>query len=217
MKKIKIKDVKLVIFDLDGTLIDAYDSIERSFNFVMSKLGYPAKKPLVIRGAVGWGDKNLLEPFVAKRDLDKALLLYRRHHKSALIAYSRVYKYVYILLGRLKNKGYKLAVASNRPTKFSWILLRHLRLEKYFDYVLCADKLEKGKPDPRILIKIMEKFRVGRQETVYVGDMALDAETGRGAGVKAIIVTTGSSTKTQILKEKPYLVIKSIKEIAGIF
>ncbi|MFH1441092.1 MAG: HAD family hydrolase [Candidatus Omnitrophota bacterium] len=213
MKKMKITGIKLIIFDLDGTLIDAYDSIERSFNFTMLKLGYQAKKHLIIRRAVGWGDKNLLKPFVSRQDLNKALLLYRKHHKTALIEYSRVYKYVYLLLNRLRKKGYKLAVASNRPTRFSWILLRHLRLEKYFDYVLCADKLEKGKPNPQILIKIMEKFKAGRQEAVYVGDMALDAEAGRRAGIKTIIVTTGSSTKNQILKEKPYLIIKSIKEI----
>jgi HAD superfamily hydrolase (TIGR01549 family) len=205
---------RLIIFDLDGTLIDAYPAIIRSFNYTMRKLGYPAQKSKVIRRAVGWGDQNLLSPFVKPEHLRKALRIYRLHHKTALIKGSRLFPRVNKLLDYLKNKGYKLAVASNRPTRFSVILIKHLKLKKYFEYVLCADKLKHIKPHPQILNKIIRSFRLKPAQTIYVGDMTIDAQTGRRARVKAILVSTGSSTRNEIERERPYRIIT---RIAGLF
>jgi len=211
-----MKDIKLIIFDLDGTLVDAYEAITRSFNYTMKKCGYPAQKPLVIRRAVGWGDKGLLKPFVKKCDLDKALSIYRRHHSISLIKHSRLIKGVQAILDYLKNKNYLLAVASNRPTRFSRIILKQLKLRGYFDYVLCADKLKSGKPHPVILQRIMQRLDVMPEETIYIGDMPIDAQAARRADIKAVIVTTGSGTKKEIRRERPYLVIKGILDIKGV-
>jgi phosphoglycolate phosphatase len=208
-----MKDIKLIIFDLDGTLVDAYPAIIKSFNYTMQRLNYPIQNASVIRRAVGLGDENLLRPFIKTKDLNKTISLYRRHHKRALLTGSRLFPQVNKILGYLKNKGYKLAIASNRPTKFSWILIKHLRLESYFDYVLCADRLRHIKPHPEILNKIMQKFSARPWQTIYIGDMTIDAQAGRRAKVKTIIVTTGSSTNYQIKKERPYRIIRKIKEL----
>jgi len=205
--------IKLIIFDLDGTLVDAYPAIVRSFNYALQKLGYPKQSSLVVRRAVGWGDENLLKPFLSPEDLKKAVSIYRRHHRSSLVKGSRLFSKAKYVLTYLKNRGYKLAVASNRPTKFSWILIRHLKIEKYFDYVLCADRLRHMKPHPEILHKIMQKFSLKPKQTLYVGDMTIDAQAGRRAKVKTIIVTTGSSRKQEIKKESPYRIIRRITEL----
>ncbi|MDD2752537.1 MAG: HAD hydrolase-like protein, partial [Candidatus Omnitrophica bacterium] len=105
-----MKNIKLVIFDLDGTLINAFTAINRSFNYTMRNLGYPRQNSLTIRRAVGWGDKNLLKPFLLAKDLPQATLIYRRHHKKALISGSRLYPGARKLLNFLRLKGYKLAV-----------------------------------------------------------------------------------------------------------
>jgi phosphoglycolate phosphatase len=162
---------------------------------------------------VGWGDANLLKPFVTSKDLEKALSLYRKHHKTSLVRYSKLLPHAAMVLRNLKNDNYKLAVASNRPTKFSLILIRHLKLKDYFDYILCADKLKQGKPHPEILHQIMRKLLVRPEETLYVGDMVIDAKAGRAAGVRTVIVTTGSSHLTEIKKEKPYRVIHNISAL----
>ena len=211
-----MKNIKLIIFDLDGTLVDAYGAIIRSFNFTMQKLNCPRQDDLTIRRAVGRGDENLLKPFINLKNLKKALILYRRHHKTSLLKYSRLFPNVELLLRYLKDKGYKLAIASNRPTKFSWILIRHLGLSKYFDYVLCGDKLRHGKPHPEILNKIIQRFSLRPAQTLYVGDMAIDAQAARRAKVKTIIMTTGSSTYPEIKKEKPYRIISRIIELLRI-
>lgn len=208
-----MRDIKLVIFDLDGTLVDAYPAINNSFNYVMRELGLEPQSAATIRRAVGWGDVNLLRPYVHQRNLKRALCLYRNHHRHSLLKYSRLYPHARRLLGHLKAGGFKLAVASNRPTEFSLILLRHLRLIDFFDYVLCADKLKYGKPHPQILNKIIRRFAFKKPQVLYAGDMVIDAQAGRRAGVKTIIVTGGSSSNFEIKRERPFKIISSIDRL----
>ncbi len=206
-------NIKLVIFDLDGTLVDAYSAIEKSVNYAMKKTGYPLKDFLAIRKAVGGGDKNLLGQFVNIKDLKKAIFLYRRDQKIALIKYSTLMPNAGSVLQYLKGKNYKLAVASNRPTRFAKILIQHLNIAQYFDYTLCADKLRFGKPHAEILLKIMQRLSVKRTQSLYVGDMPIDAQAGARAGVKTIIVTTGSSTISEIRKANPQRVIRNLSSL----
>ncbi len=212
MVKKPLGDIKVIIFDLDGTLIDAYEAISFSFNFTMRKLGILEQSKIVIRKAVGWGDRRLLVPFVPNRLMPDALRIYRSHHKKSLVAKAKLFPNVNALLRKFSKKYY-LAVASNRPTKFSNILLKSLNLKRYFDFIICADKLKKGKPHPLILKKIIKKFKVKPKEALYVGDMAIDAQTARRARIKAIIVTTGSSSLEEIKKEKPFRIISSISQL----
>ena len=211
-----IKKPKLVIFDLDGTLVNAYPAIISSFNFTMQELGYPQQDKQVICRAVGRGDKSLLKPFIKVKDLEKAIKSYRRHHYIALRKDSTLFPGVDKLLSYLKDKDYELAVASNRPSSFSWILIRQLGLDKYFGYVLCADRLKHGKPHPEILRRVIKKFSLNPEETIYVGDMAIDAQAGRRAHVRTIVVTTGSSTKAEIRRERPYKIIGRITDLSRI-
>jgi phosphoglycolate phosphatase len=205
-----MKPYKLIIFDLDGTLVDAYKAIEASFNFTMKALGYPKKDSLTIRRAVGWGDENLLKPFIKEKDLKKAVSIYREHHKISLLKKSRVFPGVKNLLGYFRNRGIKLAIATNRPTKFTHILLRRLDIEKFFDYVLCADKLKTIKPHPEILLKIMRKLKSKKDETVYVGDMQIDIKAGRRAKIDTFAVFSGSHTKAELQKEKPTRILPNV-------
>jgi len=211
----KIKDCTLVIFDLDGTLVDAYPAITESFNHVMRAFGYPARSPRVIRAAVGWGDRNLLAPFVRERDLPGILAAYRRHHSSCLRRKSRLLKGARRILGYLKKKDYKLGVASNRPARFSRILITHLKVAHFFDYVLCSDKIRHMKPHPEILMRIMRRLKGDPRHTLFVGDMVIDAQAGSRAGVKTIIVTTGSSSTAHIRKSRPFAVIKNLAQLSS--
>ena len=205
--------LQLVIFDLDGTLVDAYPAIVESFNHTMTRMRLPLKDPLTIKRAVGWGDTNLLKPFVGEKNIKKALRFYRRHHQYSLGRKTRFLPRAKGLLSFLKKKGYRLALASNRPARFTRIILKHLAMNKYFDYVLCGDQLKKAKPHPDIILKILKKLSVSSREAVFVGDMTVDVISGKKAKVKTIAVLTGSSSKKEIQALKPFRMTRDLKEV----
>ena len=204
---------KLFIFDLDGTLVDAYPAIIASFNFAMLEFGYPAQSDRVIKKAVGRGDENLLKPFVRRNDLARAIKVYRTHHAKALLKKVRIMPHARPLLSCLKNKGMKIAIASNRPTKYTHLILKALGLDKIFNKVLCADRLKFGKPNPLILNKITRQLGVPKEESLYIGDMAIDVEAGKRAGIETIAVVTGSSSAAELKKAKPTFLFKDLERL----
>ena len=208
-------NIRLVIFDLDGTLINAYQAVYQSINSAMKKMGFPKVSAQTIRRSVGWGDRHLIEKFVGKEKLAEALAIYRRHHRRSLKNGTALLPGALRLLRSLKKNKYQMAVASNRPTPFSLMILKQLKIKKYFDYVLCADKLKKGKPHPAMLLKILKKFSLKPQEAFYVGDMGIDVQAGQRARIKTIAVTTGSSTKGELARFKPYVIISRVDKVAA--
>lgn len=211
-----MKNIELVIFDLDGTLIDAYPAITESFNHTMKLLGLPRRPAAVIRRAVGRGDAGLLRPFVPKKALGRALAVYRKHHAGALRRRSRLLPGAAGMLEYLKKKGVVMAVASNRPARFSGILLEHLSLDRYFTQVLCADKIKKGKPDPLILRLLLRKLGIRRENALYIGDMGIDALTGLRAGVRTAIVLTGSAERKEVKPFSPWKITRSLNALRKI-
>ena len=214
MAKKKVKDrIQLVIFDLDGTLFNAYPAIAKSFNFAMKKMGYPRIGHNTICRKVGWGEQNLIKPFVAEKDLERTLSIYRRHHKEAIKRGTRLLPGAKRLLLSLHHRGYKIAVASNRSTRSSRLIIKHLKIGDRFDYVLCGDKVKKAKPYPNILNQILKQFSLRPQQALYVGDMTIDVQTGKSAKIKTVAVVTGSSTKKEIERLRPFKVISHISSL----
>lgn len=208
--------IKLVIFDLDGTLMDAYPAVEQSVNYTLKKLGYPKRDYDTIRRSVGWGDSRLLRGFIGDVNLVKALAIYRTHHARALRTGTRLLPGAKKVLKQLKVKGYLLAIASNRPTKFSLIALKYLKIKKYFDYILCADKVKKGKPSPILLRQIVKKFSLKPREAIYVGDMGIDIIAGKRAGIKTIAVLTGSCSRAELRELEPAKIFQNVSFIPGL-
>jgi phosphoglycolate phosphatase len=207
---------KLVIFDIDGTIVNAYDAIEKSINFTLGKLGYPKAKMPFIKKMVGHGDRNFVDCFVEKKDSDEGLKLYRKHHEKALLKYSKVIPGAKQLLRDLKKKGFKLAVASNRPPRYSMILLKHLDLLKYFDAVECARDKSEIKPKPFLIPRILKKLGIKKTEALYVGDMTVDVHAGHNAGVKVVAVLGGSSSHSELKKARPCGITRKISGLLNV-
>ncbi len=205
--------IKLVIFDLDGTLINAYPAVYRSVNFTVKKFGFAPITHQTIKRTVGWGDRHLLQSFIGDKNLDAALRVYRHHHALALRQDTKLLPGALKILQYLKEQGFRLAVASNRPTKFSLIVLRYLKIYSLFDEILCGDKVARPKPSPDILQAILKKLRLFPSQALYVGDMGIDILTGRRAKVKTVAVATGSNTAAELLALKPLAVVKNVCEV----
>jgi phosphoglycolate phosphatase len=207
--------IKLVIFDIDGTLVDAYGAIRKSLNFTMRKLGYPDVSMRRVKRAVGLGDREFIRNFFGKRDIEKAVGLYRSHHAKSLLSHSYVLRGARRILEALKKNGCHLAIVSNRPDPFCSMLLDHLDLAGYFDMILCARHRREIKPSPVMLRRVMRNLRAKPGETIYVGDMVVDVKAGRNAGVRTIAVTGGSSSRRELIRARPFKVISDIKGLTA--
>lgn len=208
--------IKLVIFDLDGTLIDAYEAIEKSLNYTLKTLKYKTVGFPAVHKAVGGGDVNFIKTFVKNKHIEEALEIYRQHHKTSLLTYARTIPSAKRMLKSLKKMNYKLAVATNRPEKFSLILLSHLGLEGCFDLITCASTMEELKPEPTLLLRILKELKINPDEAFYVGDMVVDVYAGKNAGVRTVAVMSGSSSESELKKAKPFKLISSIAELIGL-
>ena len=216
-KSEKVGRIRLVIFDVDGTLVNAYAAVARSVNFLMDTLGLPHVRKKDIIAAVGWGEHHLLAQFIPAASLDKAVALYRLHHADSLRRNSSLLPGARHLLKSLKKKGCILAIASNRSMRFTRLLLRILGIAGYFDCILCRDKVANPKPHPEILLKIMRRLHISRQETIFVGDMTVDIEAGKRAGVRTVAVTTGSSSRRSLKALKPWRIIHALDQVLSLF
>lgn len=208
--------IKAVIFDLDGTLVNAYKAVERSMNYALAKSGFPTVSAYTIKRSVGWGDRQLIEGFVGKENAPRVLEIYRKHHKGSLKDGVTFLPGAKRLLETLGKRGYILAIATNRPERFTRIILKVLQIEKCFDYVLCGDKIKRPKPYPDMLKLILKKYGLIVHEALYVGDMTIDVKTGNRARVRTVAVLTGSSTREEIEALKPFEIIPRISQVTKI-
>ena len=203
---------KLFIFDLDGTLINAYPAIIESMNFTLRRMNHPEAEPDRIIRSVGMGNDGLMKKFFSDQEVPEARQIYREHHRVNLAGKISLLPGALALLRNLKAKGKLLAVASNRPMETASLLIKILEIEVYFDRVLTGEEVNQPKPAPDILIALLDYFQISREEAVYVGDMDIDVETGAAAGVKTIIVVTGSSTREEIEAARPDIIIDSLEQ-----
>jgi len=210
--------IKVVIFDLDGTLVNAYPAVSQSVNHTLSVLGFSPRTHADIKRSVGGGDRKLMVHFVGEKKADQAIAIYRPHHTKAL----RIKGAVRLLPGalgilkHLKGKGYKLAIASNRPTKFTRIILKVLGILPLFDVVLCADRAKKPKPYPDMLWAIAQRLKLENAEVLYVGDMTIDIKCAHRAGVRVVAVATGSNSRKELKDLKPWAFIDKMIELKPI-
>lgn len=208
---------KLFIFDVDGTLVDAYRAIEKSLNFTRKKFDYPEVSLLTVKRNVGKGDKLFIAEFFDKKDRKKALAVYRDHHRRSLLRYSKLKPYAKHMLYNLRRKDKILSVASNRPKHYTLILLNKLKIKRYFDSIYCADQPKSLKPAPKMLNSTLERFKIEKNDAVYVGDMAIDLETAKRAGIDAIFTKGGSSSLKEVKKYRNKKVISGLREILKMY
>lgn len=208
---------KLFIFDLDGTLVDAYRAIESSLNATRARFGYSPVSYKEVRSRVGRGDRRFIETFFPHKDAARAVSFYRRHHKRALVSLSRTMPKALRTLAALKKRNKLIAIASNRPSPFTRIIIKVTGISRYIDGVWCADEVNSLKPRPKILNVIVKRFGVEKRDSVYIGDMDIDLDTARRARIDPVFVTTGSCSVAQVRSFKNKKVIKSLSELLTLY
>ena len=184
---------KMIVFDLDGTLLDTLGDLANAVNATLRRYGYPIRTKEEVRSFVGNGVVKLLERASGETGENcKTLVEYfRGYYREHCTEETKPYEGIVPLLNTLQEKGKLLAVVSNKPDYAVKLLA-----EEYFSGMMQAAVGEnepsvRKKPAPDSLFAVMEQFGVSAEETLYVGDSEVDIQTAKNAGVKCVSVCWG--------------------------
>jgi phosphoglycolate phosphatase len=179
-----------IIYDLDGTLIDSRDDLADSVNAMLSRLGLPARDPVVIHGFIGEGAERLIRRSLGAVHEDRypeAASLWREEYGRRLLAKTRLYEGVAELLRRPPRAR---GILTNKPGAFARQILEGLHIEAAFSAVVGGDEAPR-KPAPDGLLRICAVLGVPPREALLVGDSAVDLATARAAKMRVCTVTWG--------------------------
>lgn len=217
MTKLDLRNRQLLIFDLDGTLIDSVPDLANSVNFALQNNQLPIHNENVIRLFVGNGSHKLCEracPVGADKVLvnkvhDDFLNHYARHACVATVAYQGVAQWLPRLAGR-----YRLAIATNKPVRFLPVILAKFGWGKMFEMVLGGDSLPDKKPDPIQLLHICKTLDVDVGRAVMIGDSKNDILAGQNAGMTTLALNYGYNYGEPIENSKPDATFATFGELA---
>lgn len=209
----------LIIFDLDGTLINTIDDLGQACNHALSACGYPTHRIEDYPRLVGNGINKLIERALPEEHRNEAAVLRLREH---FVPYydahncdlTRPYEGIPALLQALKAQEHTLAVASNKYQAATEKIVAQL-FPDTFDVVLGERDGVARKPHPQIVYDILLD-RSDKSETLYIGDSLVDAETAQAAGVKLILCTWGFCTEEQLMTANPDYMVHHPAEILPI-
>jgi 2-phosphoglycolate phosphatase len=210
-----MSSLRAVVFDFDGTLADSYPAITASVNHVRKGHGLPPLAEEEVRKHVGRGPVYLLEHTVpGSQDVQADVACYRAHHPSVMREGTRLLPGVADTLAALHAAGLMLAVCSNKPVGFTRDLLRYLGVADNFTVVLGPEDVPRPKPAPDMLQEALRRLAVPREEVLYVGDMVVDIDTARAAGVRVWVVATGSDEPATLRAARPERLLTRFGELA---
>ena len=186
----------LMVFDLDGTLIDSAPDMHRAVNLMLARLGCSPLALADIRTMVGDGASALIARALAARqcvtaDPTQALGEFLDHYEADPTAVTQTFPGVADTLARLQAVGLTLAVCTNKPTRLTQMILERLGIDRYFARVVAGDSMPYRKPDPRALMEVLNGFETQPAATLMVGDSEVDAATAHGANVPFVLMTYG--------------------------
>jgi phosphoglycolate phosphatase len=206
--------IRAVVFDLDGTLIDGYEGIHGALAFAMTGLGLPVPERERIREMVGHGLEILLVRAAGPDLAAEGVRLFRERYAEVAVEGSRVLPGVEETLARLAEGGCVLSVASNKPLRFSRMILEAKGIARRFAAIAGPDEDHPPKPHPAMLHSLLPAMGADPGETVCVGDMEVDVEFARAGGCRAVVVPSGSRPAGFLRGTGADAMIDSISDLA---
>lgn len=188
-------DMNLVIFDLDGTLIDSKLDLVHAVNAARRHMGMAALEHEMVASYVGNGAPMLIRkaigPQASEEEVQEALEFFLEYYHEHMLDFTVAYPGVREALDRLDRAGVAMAVLTNKPVRFSREIVKGLGLAGHFRQVYGGNSFDHKKPHPVGVETLMAECGAVREATALVGDSSVDVKTARNAGVLAIAVTYG--------------------------
>ena len=212
---------RLVIFDLDGTLLNTIEDLGHAANYALEHNGFATHTIASYRYFVGNGVRRLIERTLPEEARDtatteKLLRDFKDYYNEHNTDFTKPYDGIPELLELLRDMGIKIAVASNKYQQAVDRIIGH-----YFptiDFVAVEGQKEgvNVKPDPSIVFSILSKAKLPKSEVLYVGDSAVDMETARRACVDSVGVTWGFRSQKELVESNALHIVNMPNEIADL-
>ena len=212
---------RLVMFDLDGTLMDSVPDLAAAVDVMLQQLGRPPAgieqvrdwvgngvQVLVRRALAGQLEHQAVDPVLVEQALPLFMAAYANGH-----ALTQVYPGILPVLTWLKERGIALAVVTNKPEQFVAQLLAEKGLGGYFSWIVGGDTLAQKKPDPAGLLHVMAQAGVTPDSALFIGDSRNDVQAAQAAGVRCVALSYGYNHGQPIAAEHPDLVLDDLRQL----
>ena len=215
---------KMILIDLDGTLVDSVPDLTYCVDAMMARLGRPARGEAAVRTWVGNGIERLVRRALIGRldgepdetDYQRAYPIFLELYAENTFNRSGLYPGVREGLEFMRDAGYPLGCVTNKAARFTEPLLQHLGIYDFFGIVISGDTLPRKKPDPLPLIHAAGHFGVKPEESLMIGDSVSDVNAARAAGFRVICTSYGYNHGVDIRESEPDAVIDSFVELRGL-
>lgn len=209
--------MKLLVFDLDGTLADTGEDLAFSVNRALRSMGLPERPDDEILGFVGDGVRKLLERSLGERHrerLDEALVRFKIFYAAHLLDRTTLYPGVQDVLRHFGGKPKVLI--TNKNTEFTLALCRGLGIDASFREIIGGDSREFMKPDPRLLLPLFDRYGADPAETLVVGDGVNDILLARRTGARACAFLNGLGKRDELLRLEPDFTLERMIDLTAI-
>lgn len=212
---------KLVMFDLDGTLIDSVPDLAAATDQMLVQLGRPPAGMAKVRNWVGNGAPILVRRALADSFEHGAISAEQEAEALAIFmqvygtgeSLTKLYPGTLDTLVTLQKLGIKLSLVTNKPEKFLPQLLAETKLDGFFEWIVGGDTLPQKKPDPAGLLWVMQQAGLTAEQCLFVGDSRNDVQAAHAAGVACIAVTYGYNYGEPISADRPALIVDDLREL----
>ena len=208
--------LKLIVYDLDGTLVDTLGDVSHSLNVAMAQHGLPTFAPEAILPFFGHGIKELVQNAIGTQNqhlTDSVIHIFRQHYFQNLNNQSKLYPGLESMLKKLYSKQIPQAVLTNKQEKPSKKLLKLLGIDHYFSLIAGPDTYNSHKPDPEGLLHVLEHHDIEPQDAIMIGDSDTDIWAAHHAKVRSIAVLYGYRNQDIIVQAKPTHTVESVLEL----
>jgi phosphoglycolate phosphatase len=212
---------KLVIFDLDGTILNTIEDLGHAANFALEKNGFATHSLASYPFFVGNGVKRLIKRVLPEdnRDsdtVDRLLKDFKTYYDEHNTDFTKPYPGMHDLMHELRSKGVKVAVASNKYQLAVEKIINHFYNDIDFAAIEGQKEGVNVKPDPSIVFQILDKAKTAKADTLYVGDSGVDMETARRACIDSIGVTWGFRPEKELNEYHADIIVNTPDEILDI-
>jgi phosphoglycolate phosphatase len=207
----------LLVFDLDGTLVDSQRDLTEAVNATRAWMGLGPLPAEDVSRYVGNGAPVLVQralPDAGEEDWSRALKYFLEYYRDHMLDSTRLYPGVREALDQLHEAGIPLAVLTNKPIRFSLQMLHGLKLDLHFFRVYGGNSFPEKKPDPVGLNALIAESGADPERTIMVGDSAVDVQTARNAGTRSCGVRWGFQPETFVASPPDFL-IDDMRDLIG--